>query len=328
MSPFLVFVVSAIVVVLAGIRLARDGDRIAERTGLGGAWVGAIMVAAATSLPELAIDASAVLQGAPNLAVGDLFGSSMFNLLILAVADQLTRQPRMASRFTVNQGMVGVLGILLTGLALLGIATAGLAPSLAVGWAPVAIVVAYLAGARLLHFNRPEPPFGAAPRPPEPAGRGLRGPILGFVAAAAAILLAAPVLAQSASEIADRLDVSRGFIGVLLVAITTSLPEVVVTTTSIRLGAFDLAAGNLLGSNCFNMTILLPLDLLHGGGPLLGAVHPGLVVAGLAAVAMTAVMLLDLLDRSERRFWRVEPAPATVVVIYFLSLFALHRATG
>jgi len=328
LSPYLTFLLSAVVVVLAGIRLAQDGDRIADRTGLGGAWVGAILVAAATSLPELAIDASAVLQGAPNLAVGDLFGSSMFNLLVLAVADQLTRQPRMASRFTVNQGMVGVLGILVTTLAILGIATAGLLPPLRVGWAPLAIVLAYLAGARLLHFNRPEPPFGAVPEAPGPAGRGLRAPILGFAAAAAVLLLAAPFLASSAAGIADRLGVSRGFIGLLLVAITTSLPEVVVTIASVRLGAFDLAAGNLLGSNCFNMTILLPLDLLHRGGPLLGAVQPGLAIAGLAAVAMTAVVLLDLLDRSERRFWRVEPAPALVVVIYLMALFAVHRVTG
>jgi cation:H+ antiporter len=316
------------VVVLAGVRLAQDGDRIADRTGLGGAWVGAILVAAATSLPELAIDASAVLQGAPNLAVGDLFGSSMFNLLILAVADQLTRQPRMASRVTVNQGMVGVLGILVTTLALLGIATAGLLPPFRVGWASAAIVLTYLAGARLLHFNRPEPPFGAVPEAPVPAGRGLRGPIVGFAASAAAILVAAPVLASSAAAIADRLDLSRGFVGLLLVAITTSLPEVVVTIASVRLGAFDLAAGNLLGSNCFNMTILLPLDLLHGGGPLLAAVQPGLAIGGLAAVAMTAVVLLDLLDRSERRFWRVEPAPALVVVIYLAALLAVHRAAG
>ncbi len=100
------------------------------------------------------------------------------------------------------------------------------------------------------------------------------------------------------------------------------------TAASLRLGAFDLAAGNLLGSNCFNMTILLPLDLLHGGGPLLAAVQPGLAIAGLAAVAMTAVVLLDLLDRSERRFWRVEPAPALVAVMYLAALFAVHRVTG
>jgi cation:H+ antiporter len=159
-------------------------------------------------------------------------------------------------------------------------------------------------------------------------GRGLRGPILGFAAAAAVLLLAAPFLASSAAGIADRLGVSRGFVGVLLVAITTSLPEVVVTIAGVRLGAFDLAAGNLLGSNCFNMTILLPLDLFHSGGPLLGAVQPALAIAGLAAVAMTAVVLLDLLDRSERRFWRVEPAPALVVVIYLMALFAVHRVTG
>ena len=290
--------------------------------------MGAILLAAATSLPELAIDASAVLQGAPNLAVGDLFGSSMANLLVLAIADQVTRQPRMPSRVTVNQGLVGVLGILVTAVALAGIATAGLTQGFSIGWAPLALVVIYAAGMRLLHLNRPGPPFEPGRRAPVGTPRGLARPVIGFAAAAGVILIAAPWLASSATGIADRLGVSRGFIGVLLVAVTTSLPEIVVTVASLRLGAFDLAAGNLLGSNCFNMTILLPLDLLHREGPLLAAVDPGLALAGLAAIVMTAVMLLDLLDRSERRVWRVEPAPALVAAMYVAALYAIHRATG
>lgn len=92
------FVVSASLLVGAGIRLARDGDLVAAGTGLGGMWVGAILVAAMTSLPEFTTDMSAVWRNVPGLAVGDLFGSNTANVLILATADLLTRHIGACSR--------------------------------------------------------------------------------------------------------------------------------------------------------------------------------------------------------------------------------------
>ena len=90
---------------------------------MGGLWVGAILVAAATSLPELVTDVNAVLQGHPSLAVGDLLGSSMANMMILAVADLLGRSPRLLTRVAINQALVGTLGICLTILAAIGTVT-------------------------------------------------------------------------------------------------------------------------------------------------------------------------------------------------------------
>lgn len=330
LTPFLVFALSAAVVAAAGVRLARDGDVIAEGTGLGGAWVGAILVAAATSLPELATDINAVLQDAPDLAVGDLFGSSMANLLILAVADQLTRSPRMLTRVATNQALVGVLGVALAAVAVLGIVTTGLMPRFALGWAPLAIVAIYAAGMRLLHVNRAVPPFR---RPEEviaahPRRRELRRAAIGFAVAAIVILVTAPHLAASAAGVAEHLGVSQGFVGALLLAITTSLPEVSVSITSVRAGSYDLAVGNLLGSNCFNMAMLLPLDLVHTGSPLLGSVRPGLAIAGLAAIVMTSLALLDILNKSERRVWKLEPLPTAMIFVYLAALFVLERATG
>jgi cation:H+ antiporter len=121
MSAWVVFALSAAIVAAAGSRLARDGDAIAKGTGLGGMWVGAIVIAAATSLPELATDVSAVWQGHAGLAVGDLLGSSMINMLILAVADLLSRRTRILNRVAVNQAVVGTLAVLLTAFAAAGI---------------------------------------------------------------------------------------------------------------------------------------------------------------------------------------------------------------
>ena len=133
MATWALFLITAAAVAGAGIRLAHDGDVIAEETGLGGAWVGAILVAAATSLPELITDIHAVLQDHVALAVGDLFGSNMANMLILAVADLTTRDPGMLTRVAINQALVGTLAISVTALAVLGVVAGGGLPLVGVG---------------------------------------------------------------------------------------------------------------------------------------------------------------------------------------------------
>lgn len=330
MTAWLAFLASGGAIAVAGARLARTGDTIAEGTGLGGMWVGAILVAGATSLPELTTDASAIFQGNPNLAVGDLFGSSMANMAILAVADLATRGTPLLTRVAINQALVGTLAIVLTGIAVLGVLAGATWGTVGLGWPALALAAGYVAGMRLLHRNREAPPFRtpeevAAARPEQ---RALRRAVVEFAAAAVVIFLAAPYLARSAAELAGQLGLAQGFVGALFLAITTSLPEAAVTVASLRAGWYNLAVGNLLGSNCFNMAALVPLDALDGPGSLLGRVDQTLVVAAVFGILLTAVALLDVLNKSERRVWVVEPGPALMLVIYVAGLVWLYRATG
>ncbi len=323
------FVVSASVLVSAGIRLSRDGDVLAVGTGLGGLWVGAILVAAATSLPELTTDVSAVWQGAPDLAVGDLFGSSMANMLILAVIDLLTRQTRVLTRVAVNQLAVGTIAVCLTAIAALGILAPG--PRLAgLSWATMCLGAAYVAGMRYLHRNRPEPPFR---RPEEvraarPSRPGLRRAGVRLALATVAILLAAPWLASSTAALASRLGISNGFAGMVLLAVTTSLPEAVVTVTSVRAASYDLAVGNLLGSNCFNMAALVLLDIADGGQSILAASSPELLIGALFGLLLTGIAMLGVLDRGERSYRRVDPTPLVMIATYIAGLVLSFRTHG
>jgi cation:H+ antiporter len=327
MPAWLMFLISAGVVAAAGVRLARDGDTIAEVTGLGGAWVGAILVAAATSLPELATDGHAVLQGSPGLAVGDLFGSSMANMAILAIADLLHRQRHILTRVAINEALVGTLALCLTILAALGIATGSTLTLAGVGWAPLVIGFIYVAGMRLLHRNREEPPFRSPKEVAEakPPPRTLRPAVIGFGIAALAILVAARYVASSAADLAEQFHVNEGFVGMVLLAFTTSLPEVAVTFASVRRGAYNLAVGTLLGSNCFNIAALLPLDILNGAEALLAQVDPGLMIGALVGVLMMAIAMLDILNKSERRLWLIEPGPAFIVFSYVMGLYLTYR---
>ncbi len=328
MTPWLAFLLSGVLVGVAGFRLAAAGDTIAEGTGLGGLWVGAILIAGVTSLPELTTDASAILQGNPDLAVGDLLGSSMANMAILAGADLGARNTRLLTRVAVNQALLGTLAIFLTAVAVLGILGAGTGSILGLGWPATAIGVAYLAGMRLIHRNREEPSFRtpaevAAARPGRPA---LRRAVIEFAVAALVIFLAAPFLARSAGDLAVQLGWAQGFVGTLFLAIATSLPEAAVTVASMRAGWYNLAVGNLLGSNCFNMAAVVPLDVIHGPGSLLGAADPALAVPALFAVLLMSLAQLDVLNRSERRLWAVEPGPAVMMLVYLVGLYLAFLA--
>jgi cation:H+ antiporter len=330
MPAWSVFLLSALAVVLAGARLSRDGDAIAEGTGLGGAWIGAVLVAGATSLPELATDVYAVRAGLHTLAIGDLFGSCMANILILAIADLLVKQVRVLTRVAINQVLVGLLAISLLVIAALGmIAPLGITV-LGIGWGPLLAGVGYLVGMRLLHVNREGPVFETSDEAAAHEARtpNLRGAVIGFGLSTLVILIAARFLASSAGEIATQLGVSGGFIGMVLVALTTSLPELTVSIAAIRTGSFDLAVGNLLGSNCFNMAILLVLDAVDGPGPLLAKAEPALLVGALFAVLLTAQALLGVLNKSERRIWYLEPDAVFLVLIYGFGLYVTYRMGG
>ncbi len=330
MSPWIVFALSAAAVVLAGMRLSRDGDTIAERTGLGGAWVGAVLVAGATSLPELATDIFAVRMGERSLAVGDLFGSNMANMLILAVADLSVRNVLVLSRVTVNQMLVGVLAIITTVIAAVGIISPLNIGFLGAGWATLLLGMTYLLGMRLLHVNRGEGTFEneeASAGHPE-GGSALRNAVIGFALAAAVILFAAKYLASSTAQIASELGLASGFAGMVLLALTTSLPEVTVSIAAVRSGSYDLAVGNLLGSNAFNMAILLVLDFVDGPQPLLAGLQPGLLLGALFSVLLMGQVLLGILNRSEKRIWFLEPDALFMIATYALGLWLVYQAGG
>lgn len=159
-----------------------------------------------------------------------------------------------------------------------------------------------------------------------PAGkRSLPGAALGFVVAAAALVVAAPFLAEAAGELAELTGLGNTFFGTALVALCTSLPELVATLTAVRLGAFDLAVGNIFGSNAFNMVLLVPLDMVHPGS-LLASVAPAHALTCLAAILITAVAVMGQLYQVERRLRFLEPDAALVIVLVGAALAVLYGA--
>jgi cation:H+ antiporter len=328
------FLILAAIIIVAGTVLTRCADAIAELTGLGGLLVGSVLLAGATSLPELTVDISAIRLGLPNLAVGDLLGSSLMNLLILAVMDLSHRSGgRMLSRAAVAHALSGTLAIALTAMVGVGILVAPQSPG-AMLWGVHAAVwlvaIAYALGVRVVYLDQ-----RIAARQPTTAGTSvqeaakrpagtLRKYVLGFLVAGAVILLTGPKLAESAGEIAELSGLGGTFVGTTFVALSTSLPELVASITAVRMGAFELVVGNVFGSNAFNMMLFLPLDFMYPGS-LFAAVSTTHLISVLTVIVATSVVIMGQLYQSELRTRLLEPDAWLVIVLVVGALFLVYR---
>ena len=329
------FLLSAVVILVAGTKLSHYADQIAEHSGLGRLWIGVVLLAGATSLPEVFTAVSAVLLDEPNIAVGNLVGAGLSNMLTLALIDLAYRQKRIWQQAALEHALIAGLAIILTGLAGLLIMIRQPLPLWHIGLGTAAIAMIYVFGMRVVfrqedmrrraqQLEKLVEVEAAAANPLVPTG-ALRRALMGFALAALGVLVAAPVLAEAAKELAEATGISTTFIGTSLVAVTTTLPELVTTFAAVRLGVYDMAVGNLFGSNAFNMAVLLPADLAYRKGPLLAAVEPIHAVTAFVSILLMSVGLMGIIYRAERRFMLIEPDSLLMIVSYGLSLWLLFR---
>jgi cation:H+ antiporter len=323
------FVTLAALIIAAGTVLARCADVIAESTGLGRLLVGSVLLAGATSLPELSVDISAVRLNLPDLAMGDLLGSSLMNLLILAALD-LTHYSRgkMLSRVAAAHALGGLFSIALTGVVGLGLLTVRRVEHWA--WLGVhawvwVLAVSYVLGVRMVFLNQRVAEREAHEQnlttPAEQSHLPLWRAIIGFALAALTVLAAGPYLAEAAGKIAELSGLGNTFVGTTLVALCTSLPELAASYAAIRIGSLDLAIGNVFGSNAFNMLLFLPLELAFPGA-LFAAVNPVHVISVLAVIVSTSVVIMGQLYNVEMRTRLLEP-DATIVIAIILGCLAI-----
>ena len=334
--PSLLFVVSAGAIVFAGTKLSRYGDQIAELTGLGRLWIGVVLMAAATSLPEVFTTMSAGWIDAPDLAAGNLFGAGMSNMLTLGLIDLLYRQKRVWQQAALGHTLTATLAMVLTALAAFFVLLRVEVVHFGVGFESVILLILYVLGMRLVfrqedmarrQLEHKAVVEGLAEEPGSDGSRrdALHYAVRGFSIGALVLLVAAPVLAWSAERIAEESGMTATFIGTSLVAITTSLPELVVSISAVRLGAFDLAVGNLFGSNAFNMAAFFFADLAYRGGGLLSTVSSTHALTALWAIIMMNIGLMGIIYRAERRFRLIEPDSLLMIVVYVLGLWLLFN---
>lgn len=318
------FILTAAVIVYAATQLAKYGDVIAIRTKLGGMFIGTLLLAGVTSLPEVLTTISAVYRGEPNLAAGNLLGSNMFNMLLLAVLGMVHYKQRLLRNAAFKHALSGGLAMFMIGLVAFFI----LADiDLKVGWVgadSLILLLVYVAGIRLIQNNPLIGDRSPAPLPEPPTGTpSLRRALIGFGIASVALFIATPLMVNSSVEIAEITGLGTTLVGTTLVALVTSLPELVTTIAAAKFGADDMAIGNLFGSNLFNMFALGLTDLFFLDGRFLGAVDPVFVLVGLLGLIMTGMGLIGNLARLERRIGFLEVDALLLVLVYFGGMWFL-----
>jgi cation:H+ antiporter len=322
------FAACAVVIIYSGTKLSFYGDKIAELTGWGKAWVGLILMASVTSLPELITGISSVaIIKAPDLAAGDIFGSCVFNLLILSVLDARIKQP-LFSQVKSSHIVAAIFGIILLTVAGMAIYLADEIPSfLWISSFTFILVGIYLVAVwgifKYEHAALIESPPSSVPHSLSRSA-DLKKAVGGYAINALIVIGAAVFLPYFGEHIAAYSGLGDSFFGTLFIAAATSLPELVVSLAALRLGALDMAVGNLLGSNVFNMFILGIDDVFYREGSLFKDISPSHLLSVFITIIMTAVVGLGLLFKPKKKqFWLLSLDTFIIILLYLALIIYL-----
>jgi len=322
---WLKFAICVAIILLAGRQVARYGDVIAEKTGLGGAWVGVVLVAVATSLPEVFTGISSVtLAKAPDLTVGNLFGANTFNLFNLALLDFAYRRGPLLTAVGSGHLLAAGLSLILVAFSAACLFVSRLVSLPAIGWVglytPV-IFLLYLLMVRMI-FNHERSQHARASDAEallQYQGVSLKQAYLRYAVAAIFIIGAGVWLALVGKEIAEATGLEQSLVGSLLLGFSTTLPEITVSFSALRLGAVDLCVANMIGSNLLNMTIVGIDDLFYTEGPILDAVSQNHIFTALVVLLMTGIVIVGLVSRPRRK----TPLGASWYSLALMAVFLL-----
>lgn len=330
---WLTFFICTLAILYSGAKLSKYGDIIAEKSGLGRLWIGVILLAFITSLPELVTGLSSVMIfETPDIAAGDVFGSCVFNMLILALLDIFDRASPISSRVQQRHTLSAGFGILLLSIVAVNIflsnSQAGIFTTF--GWigpyTPL-IIFLYIIAMRLIFVHEKRSITAFVKEKIEELKYekiSKKNVYVNFSVNALIVVIAAIFLPEIGKSIAEITGLGQTFVGNVFIAISTSLPEIVVSIAALKIGAGDMAIGNLFGSNIFNIGILAIDDIFFMKGPLLSFIELNHVISALSAIIMMTIAVIGLTYRASKKPLFLAWDAMGIVAVYILNLFLLY----
>jgi cation:H+ antiporter len=329
MLLWLQFLACTGVIVIAGTYLSKYGDIIAHKTGLGRTWIGVVLIASVTSLPELVTGASSVaVFDVPDIAAGNVLGACMLNLLMIPILDLLGGSIPLSTRVHEGHVLTAGFAILMLGLVSLSLVIGDRLP--AVGWmsaSSFALAAIYLIAMRTIFvYERRRIAAFLKEMAEEVEYRNVSGKraYLTFGTNTLLIMAAASYLPGLGEEIAASTGLGETFVGSVLIAFSTTLPELVVSISAVMIGATDMAVGNLFGSSVFNVFILALDDALYTTGPLFASVSKDHAVSSLSAIIAFSIAIIGLVYRGDKKFIPFAWDSLAILGIYALTLSLLY----
>lgn len=311
MLVWIKFIVCAAIIFFTGKRVAKYGDIIAEKTGLGGLWIGVVLVAVATSLPEIFTGiGSVVFVDAPDLTAGNLFGANSYNLLNIVLLDFLNKGGPLLSGISAGQLLTAGLSLIPLSIAAIGIFLSARLPQFGIAGISIysiLILAAYVISVRgIFKFESRQQKIVKEMKREE-------GLILKYdhitlkkafilYALFALIIVGMGIwLAYIGNELAALMGLGQNFIGSLLLGFATTLPEITVSVAALRIGAKEMAVANMLGSNLFNMTIIFINDVFYRKGPIFGALSQNHIFTALVVILLTVIVIAGMVLKPEKK---------------------------
>lgn len=334
-----VFCVGAVVVWIAGTRLSSGAEAVAERTGLGQAFIGALLLGGATSLPEIAATTSAAFLGSAPIAVNNIFGGIAMQVAVLAIADAVYgRRALSAGARDASVLIEGVLLVFVLAAAATAISVGDRALFGAGAWS-MAVLALVVVSLYLVKKYEMQPEWHAreeAAPPGEQRAERRRAQrermrslsntrlTLQLVLAAAGVLAAGFSVAKAGEQIAEQTGIGGSFVGAALMPLATSLPELSTTLAAVRIGAPLMAISNIFGTNLFDAALLPVVDVVYPGGPVLNEVGQFAQVGALLGIACTCIYLAGILERRDKTVMRLGLDSILVVLTYAGGMVLLY----
>ncbi len=330
MADIFWFITCGALIFFAWKKLSYYGDLLSELTGLGKAWIGLILMAGVTSLPELmvGISASAIIQSA-DLAAWDILGSCLFNLGILAIMDAfLPKDKPLLANASQSHVLAAALGLILIAIVGVGLFLPVDFNFWGIGVISLLFMIIYFGSMRLIYQYTRKEQVDDIKDEIKIHKFTLKQVIIRYIGFASVIIWAALFLPYFAEQIALMTGLGQSFVGTIFIAISTSLPEIAVSLAAIRMGSIDMAVWNLLWSNIFNVFILFIDDIFYTKGHFLSDVNDANIITVFGIVIMSAIVIIWLTYKSKLKQLILAWDAVAIFLVYLATITLLYFFTS
>ncbi|TKB51454.1 sodium:calcium antiporter [Ferrimonas sediminicola] len=335
-AVIIAFAAVAAVIGWFGIQMTRLARDLASGTGLGEALVGALFIGASTSLSGITTSVSAASSGHPQLAVSNCLGGIAAQTAFLALADIAYRRANLEHAAASAENLfLAAFVLTLLSIHVLALSTPDVA-LFAVHPATLLLVIFYVVGIHLLARTHTMPMWlprrtkdtSREPAAPPRLRRRSLGPLwLKFAGCAAVVALAGWSLARLAVPLGEKSGLSNGLVGGVFTAVSTSIPELVVAITAVRMGALNLAVGDIVGGNAFDTLFVAAADLAYRQDSIYAVISRVEQFWLATAMLMTGVLLMGLIYRQRHGPGNIGLESVALLAIYLggvMILLLLH----
>lgn len=318
------FIFCALVIVFSGVRLAKYGDLMADLLGWGKMFVGLILMASVTSLPELMTGfGSVVLVDAPDLALADVLGSCAFNILIISILDIFHEKSKpITSDTKIGHIIAATFSIIQLAVVALSIMMPNIFGH--IGWIgnySFIIAIIYFVSMRVVYLY--DKKSHELPIVSHPGTLTIRQVVARYILNALIVMAAASFLPYFGEHLAEASGLGQSFFGTLFISASTSLPEIVVSIAAVRMGMIDMAVGNLFGSNLFNMMIFVVDDAMYHKGPILDHTLPINIIPAVFTIIITCIGIAGIVYKSAFK-WKLAIDTGMILLFYVAMMILLY----